>query len=311
MSDTSWSGGGLPSRIVRITNGPIELNLAIDGPDDAPPVLLLHGITMSTATWDFLVPELRGQRVFRLDFRGHGDSDRADGTYTFGSYVTDAVAAIEQGVGQPCVVVGHSLGGVTAAGLAQQRPDLVKALVLEDPAIFPPPADPGAATAADAMEGNALLALFTMMYEAIPQVQAAGMAVDDLAAVLAAGPSTSGPPAAELYCEDTFDGWARSQLKLDVEVLRPVVDPTSVDAADFVAGGFDLSAPIAVPGVALAGDPAQPDTVLRSDAIDVLAATSPDLRVEIVDGVGHMIHDDRTSRRRFIDTVTKVLADHA
>lgn len=296
---------------MRISNGSIELNLTVDGPDDAPPVLMLHGITMSTATWDCVMPALSdAYRVYRLDFRGHGDSDRAPGAYTMGAYVTDAIAAVEDGVGRPCVVVGHSLGGVTAAGLAQQRPELVRAVLLEDPAIFAPPAEPTAG-AADALEGNALLEVFTLMHDAIPQLQAAGISVADLAAMLAAGPSPSGPPAGELYFEDTFEAWARSQLKLDAGVLAPIVDASGVDPTEFVAGGFDPAMSITVPGLVLAGDPALPDTVLRQDAIDILATTSPDLRVEIVDGVGHMIHDDRASRAAFTDSLVTLLADHA
>lgn len=74
--------------------------------------------------------------VLRLDFRGHGDSDRAPGAYGMPEYVSDAVAVCEQLAQRPCVVVGHSLGGATAAALAQQRPDLVRAVVLEDAPLF-------------------------------------------------------------------------------------------------------------------------------------------------------------------------------
>lgn len=177
---------------MQISNGPINLNLVVDGDADAPPVLFLHGITMSTATWEFVVPSLAERyRLWRLDFRGHGDSDRAPDSYTPAGYVSDAVAAIESGVGQPCVVVGHSLGGLVAAALAQQRPDLVRAVLLEDPALFD--TGTGSENAAEALEGNALLDLFRLIYEAIPEVQEAGIAEAELAGMLAAGPSASGP----------------------------------------------------------------------------------------------------------------------
>ena len=46
----------------------------------APPILVLHGITQSTATWGWLVPHLADtHRVVRLDFRGHGRSGRTPG----------------------------------------------------------------------------------------------------------------------------------------------------------------------------------------------------------------------------------------
>ena len=59
---------------MRIDNDGIGLHVAADGPDDGPPVLFLHGISGSTATYDFLVPDLPGHRLLRLDFRGHGQS---------------------------------------------------------------------------------------------------------------------------------------------------------------------------------------------------------------------------------------------
>lgn len=298
---------------MRISNDSIELNLVVDGPRDASPVLMLHGITMSAATWDFVIPTLsEDYRVFRLDFRGHGDSDRAPGHYGMGSYVADAVAAVEQGVGAPCVVVGHSLGGVTAAALAQQRPDLVRAVLLEDPAIFGADVvDSDAATPSDALADNSLLDVFRLIYTSTPKLQEAGVSTDDLAVLLAASPSPSGPPAGDVYFDDTFVAWAASQLKLDVEVLAPIIDPTAMDPTVFLSGAFDITRPIEVPGVALAGDPAKPDTVLRPAAIDALGGTSPDVKVETMAGVGHMIHDDRTSRDRFVSVLTSLLGEHA
>ena len=81
---------------------------------------------------------------------------------------------------QPTVIVGHSLGGGTAAGLAQTAPELVRGVVLEDPAIMAP----DASSAADALEGNALLDGFRLLRESVPQMQAAGMSATDLVAML-------------------------------------------------------------------------------------------------------------------------------
>ncbi|MEJ8643650.1 alpha/beta fold hydrolase [Streptomyces sp. MS1.HAVA.3] len=70
-------------------------------------------------------------RVIALDQRGHGESDRA-GEYTRDGYVADAAAVLEHvGLG-PAVVLGHSLGGVNAYQLAARRPELVRAVVVED-----------------------------------------------------------------------------------------------------------------------------------------------------------------------------------
>ena len=127
---------------MRVQNGDVSLNVMIDGDDDAPPLLLMHGILGCAETWNWMVPRVADRfRVLRLDFRGHGDSDRAPGEYQMASYVSDAVAVCEQVAGAPVAVVGHSLGGATAAGLAQTRPDLVRGAVLEDAPFRDPDAD--------------------------------------------------------------------------------------------------------------------------------------------------------------------------
>jgi len=82
------------------------------------PVILVHGITESSRTWDPIVDRLSSNHeVITLDLRGHGDSPRAE-TYDLGSLAGDIVAvATATGLERPRVV-GHSLGGavVTALG---------------------------------------------------------------------------------------------------------------------------------------------------------------------------------------------------
>ncbi|WP_412077291.1 alpha/beta fold hydrolase [Streptomyces xanthophaeus] len=96
------------------------------------PLLALHGHFQDGRTFERLAREVGPRwRVITLDQRGHGESDRA-GEYTREGYVADAAAVLEQlGLG-PAVVLGHSLGGVTAYQLAARRPDLVRAVVVED-----------------------------------------------------------------------------------------------------------------------------------------------------------------------------------
>ncbi len=63
---------------MRIQSGDVGPNVEVD---DAPPILLLHGVLGSSQTWDRMVPRLTdSDRVLRLDFRGRGRSDRAPGT---------------------------------------------------------------------------------------------------------------------------------------------------------------------------------------------------------------------------------------
>lgn len=132
------------------------------GPVDAPQLVLLHGITSSAAAnWPSIAHwSQRGWRVIALDARGHGLSPRWQPQQLLraGQQLVDDVvevleylptpapaqnAAPTAGASEPTpaaglkpILIGHSMGAATAAVVAAQRPDLVSALVLEDPARY-------------------------------------------------------------------------------------------------------------------------------------------------------------------------------
>ncbi|SDQ81388.1 alpha/beta fold hydrolase [Microbacterium sp. cf332] len=100
--------------------------------DGAPEVTLLHGAGLNAHTWDRTVLAL-GRPALALDLPGHGDSGwRDDADYTARTLAADIAPAVAQWVGTPQVVVGQSLGGLTAAALAAAHPELVRALVIVD-----------------------------------------------------------------------------------------------------------------------------------------------------------------------------------
>ncbi len=107
------------------------------GPNNGPPIVLLHGITGHRQSWDNVVPAFarRGQ-VFALDFRGHGKSGRAKGAYRYVDYSRDVVQLLRGTVGGAAVLVGHSLGALVAVILGAAHPELVRAVVLEDPPLY-------------------------------------------------------------------------------------------------------------------------------------------------------------------------------
>jgi pimeloyl-ACP methyl ester carboxylesterase len=98
-----------------------------------PGALLLHGLLGRASHWTYAARRLAPyRRAVALDQRGHGCSDKPPGPYTPQAYAADAVAAVEQlGLG-PVVLVGHSMGALTAWQVAAARPDLVAAVVLCD-----------------------------------------------------------------------------------------------------------------------------------------------------------------------------------
>ncbi len=282
-----------------IDNEGVSLHVTHDGNPDGPTVLLLHGITGSTETWNWLVPHLATDyRVLRLDFRGHGQSGRAEGSYHFPSYVSDAIAVCEQVAAGPCVVIGHSLGGGSAAAMAQQRPDLVRGLVLEDPALVGP-REPGSEAPA-----GGLLAAFQMLRQMVPMIQQSGMTAEALSGTLAGAPGTSGAPMGESMQPDALVAMASALLQLDVTVLDPVLDGSMTTA-------FVPTHAVAVPGLVLAGDSSQPDTIVRAGEIALLAQHSPHIDVRVVAGAGHLIHDSLGHRATMLDAIQEFLAANA
>lgn len=100
---------------------------------DAPPrVTLLHGAGLNAHTWDTTLLHL-GAPALALDLPGHGDSSwRDDAAYVARVLAPDVAAAIQAWGDGPQTLVGHSLGGLTAAAVAASRPDLVSRLVIVD-----------------------------------------------------------------------------------------------------------------------------------------------------------------------------------
>src|SRR5215208_1088737 len=96
-----------------------------------PVLVLIHGITSSSATWEPVLPALAEHfTIIAPDLLGHGQSDKPAGDYSLGSHaclVRDLMLALghEQGT-----IVGHSLGGGIAMQAAYQFPELVGRLVL-------------------------------------------------------------------------------------------------------------------------------------------------------------------------------------
>jgi pimeloyl-ACP methyl ester carboxylesterase len=96
-------------------------------------VVLIHGWTLSSRTWDDVarsLPKSTGfpVRTVRYDLRGHGESDPApEGTATIEQCADDLRELINELVPEgPVVVSGHSMGGMTIMALAERHPSLFR-----------------------------------------------------------------------------------------------------------------------------------------------------------------------------------------
>jgi esterase len=105
----------------------------VDFGGDGPTVLALHGTFGRGRIFAPLAARLEhAAHLVAPDQRGHGRSSK-QGPFTREAFIADAAAAAQfLGGGTPIVVLGHSLGGITAYQLAARRPELVAALIIED-----------------------------------------------------------------------------------------------------------------------------------------------------------------------------------
>ena len=98
-----------------------------------PVIVLVHGITSNSSTWERVMPYLAKRfTVIAPDLLGHGESAKPRGDYSLGAYasgVRDLLVALGH---DRATFVGHSLGGGVAMQLAYQFPERCERLVLVD-----------------------------------------------------------------------------------------------------------------------------------------------------------------------------------
>jgi pimeloyl-ACP methyl ester carboxylesterase len=94
-----------------------------------PVLLLLHGYSDSSRSFSLIAPHLVGHRLIIPDLAGHGASQAGQGA-TVADFARDLDCLAGRLALSDVVVVGHSMGAMTAIAFAAVRPDLVRTLVL-------------------------------------------------------------------------------------------------------------------------------------------------------------------------------------
>lgn len=224
---------------------------------DGPPLLLLHGLTDNGACWAMLARELAADYDLVMpDARGHGESSAPETGYSLEDRTADAIALIDALHLDRPVVIGHSMGGLTAAQLAAQAPERIRGAILEDPAFISP--ENWASPQRLSWKEQHQLTLAMREEELIAR----------------------GRAESPRWHPDVFPTWARSKLEAKIAVF----DWLQLPHSDFWA----ISAQIAVPTLLVTGEPVL-GAIISAEVAAALQASNPLLEVAHVPGVGHCI----------------------
>jgi pimeloyl-ACP methyl ester carboxylesterase len=234
----------------------------------------------SSATWWRIGPALagRGFEVHALDLPAHGDAAPLGRPLDLDALLDGVAARLPDRVD---LLVGHSLGAVVAAALAGRRPDVARAVVLEDP---PAARGPDSPLLADGVEADAAL-------------------VRSDRAELARREREGNPR------------WSEEDVRHSLEAIE-AADAESIAAG--LRGSLawtlpDLLERVRVPVLVLAAPAAQGSfaeeggTALRGPLREVVRALVPPHRFVVLDG-GHCLHRDLPER--WLDEVER-FADEA
>jgi pimeloyl-ACP methyl ester carboxylesterase len=244
------------------------------GPPNTAPLVLLHGIWDTWATFAQVAPQFALNRaVYALDLRGHGQSDKPATGYQTRNYAADVTGVFDRlGLARP-VLLGFSLGALVAAHLAATQPARLGGLILED-VPYSPDADPRG------REGwlRILLDLKQQPFEDV---------VEGLAEL-----------------NPTRD---RATNELSARALLATADGPFQAMLDGVGAASDLPAQLAqvtLPTLILRADPTL-GGALSDVGYAALRAARPDASFTEFPGSGHVIHAERT--QDFVATVSNFL----
>ncbi|WP_037896478.1 alpha/beta fold hydrolase [Streptomyces sp. NRRL S-920] len=271
-------------------HGGITLTADVWGEASAPPLVLLHGGGQTRHTWDRTGPRLAalGWQVIAPDLRGHGTSAwSADGDYDLGLFADD-VRALVAGLGARPVIIGASLGGLSALLAAGEAPEAaVRALVLVDVAHRPDP------------RGVVRIVEFMRRTDGFASVAEAAAAVS--AYLPHRPPPESGGTGIRDNLRRRGDRWVWHWDPRLLDSFEGRMDPPGM-AERLLDAARRVGAPILLVRGGISD-------VVREDIAEEFCAGVPHARRVDVAGAGHMVAGDRNDH--FIDAIGPFLEEIA
>lgn len=249
--------------------------------DAAPPLVIVHGMTGSHASFLPLLPVLaQHAHVYAIDLRGHNLSGRMPGAYQVPDYARDVAAFLRTVVGKPAIVAGHSLGSLVTAWLAASAPDLVQGILLEDPPFY--------ITQPPRLQTTFFYGFFVFLRDALRQHHAHGGTIEEMVTFVGQLPVNDKQTMLEAAGAEMVRLRAIELQRLDPEILDSAIDGVILGKHE----PDDLLAQIRCPIHLLAADA---DFGGAMDAQDVqhFITSAPHCSYAVLKGTGHGIHEER------------------
>lgn len=233
----------------------LNVHYADEGARDGSVIVFANSLGTDLRVWDPITPLLpEGIRVIRYDKRGHGLTDAPDGDYYMGDLVQDAAALLDHLGIRDALFVGLSIGGVIAQGLAAERPDLLRGVVLSNTA---------------------------------PKIGTGEMWQERIATVRAKGIAALADPILERWFSKTF----RSERAVDLAGWRHMLTRTPADGYAACCAALaetdlrDSTAGLRLPALVIAGSE---DGSTPPDLVREMAESIDGARFELIRGAGHI-----------------------
>ncbi len=119
--------------------GEHEIFVRESGPEDAPPLVLVHGWSFDGEMNFFpIIPALSEHfRVIVPDHRNHGKSDRIRGSFEIHDLAADIIGVLDELGYDEVDLFGFSMGGMASQVIAHRHPERIRRLILAGTAAFP------------------------------------------------------------------------------------------------------------------------------------------------------------------------------
>jgi 3-oxoadipate enol-lactonase len=248
-----------------------ELHHTLNGPPDAPVVVLSNSLGTSFEMWAPQYPALSTRfRVLRYDQRGHGGTPASPGPYDFAQLGGDVLELMDRLEIERASLCGVSMGGMTGLWLGANAPERIDRLVLCCTSAYLPPREMWAERAATARaEGMAPLVEPAIGRWFTPEFAESGSPVVQRTRAILASTQAEGYAS----CSEAIGGMdLRGQL-------------SSIEAPSLVISASD--------------DPATPPDHGR-----LIADAIPGARFELIEGARHLASLERP------DEVTMLILEH-